>query len=157
MRARLLVLPVIAAAALTAGCSAKTEPDPAIASLESRVATVEDHLAGVEAVVGQALIAEPAQQLQNDIDQLAKDVANAQLPADVQADIDAAKQAAADAQKAADAAIAAEQAEDAATADAIAAAQKAIADARAKVDAAKQKVKDWLEAGKPVASPAASP
>lgn len=133
------------------GC-AQSDPD-AVASLESRLATVEDRLAGVEAVVGQALIAEPAAQLQAELDQLERDLASAEVPADVVADFDAAKAAVADAQAAAEAAIAAEDAEDAAVAEAVAAAQKAIADARAKLDAVKEAIGDFLATASPSARP----
>jgi len=153
MRTQGFAAAAVIGAVLLTGCSSASEPDPAIASLEARLTTVEDRLAGVEAVVGQALIAEPAAQLQAEIDALEKDVANAALPADVTADLEAAKQAVADAQKAAQDAVAAEAAEDAATAEAIAAAQKAIADARAKLDAVKEKIRDYLESASPSASP----
>lgn len=133
------------------GC-AQSDPD-AVASLESRVATVEDRLAGVEAVVGQALIAEPAAQLQAELDELERDIASAEIPADVIADFDAAKAAVADAQSAAEAAIAAEGKEDAEAAAAVAAAQKAIADARAKLDAVKEAIGDFLATASPSARP----
>jgi chromosome segregation ATPase len=159
MRARTWVVGAALGAALLAGCSSGSEPDEAIASLEARLVIVEDRLAGVEAVVGQALIAEPAAQLQAELDALEKDIANAQLPDDVTADLDAAKQAVADAQKAAQDAVAAEAAEDAATAEAIAAAQKAIADAQAKLEAVKEKIRDYLASASPTpsAAPTGSP
>ncbi len=137
------------------GC-AQSEPD-AVASLESRLVTVEDRLAGVEAVVGQALIAEPAAQLQTELDQLERDIASAEIPADVIADFDAAKAAVADAQAAAEAAIAAEDKEDAEAAAAVAAAQKAIADARAKLDAVKAAIGDFLATASPSARPTGDP
>ena len=155
MRTRLIT--VIGAALLLGltGC-AQSDPD-AVASLESRLATVEDRLAGVEAVVGQALIAEPAAQLQAELDQLERDIASAEIPADVIADFDAAEAAVADAQAAAEAAIAAEDKEDAEAAAAVAAAQKAIADARAKLDAVKEAIGDFLATASPSARPTDDP
>lgn len=143
-----VALVAVSVMALT-GCSQGQLSPDAEASLNSRVASVEDRLAGVEAVVGQALIAEPAKQVQADLDQLERDIASAEVPADVQADLDAAKKAVADAQAAAEAAIKAEEAEDAATAEAVAAAQKAIADAQAKVQAVKDALAGYLATASP--------
>ncbi|MFC6239083.1 hypothetical protein [Longivirga aurantiaca] len=156
MRTRFAGIVVAASLLALTGCSQQSEAD-AVASLDARLATVEDRLAGVEAVVGEALIAEPAKQLQAELDQLVLDVAGAEVPADVQADLDAAKDAVADAQAAAEAAIAAEEAEDAATAEAVAAAQKAIADARAKLEAVKEALAGFLATARPTPSASPSP
>lgn len=157
MRTRALVLAAVALTGVTvlSGCSSST-PDDATASLEARVVALEDRVSGVEAVVGQALIMSPAAELQAEIDQLEKDLANAEVPADVQADFEAAKAAVAAAQKAAADYVAAEEAEDAELAAAAETAKKAIADAQAKLADLRQKIEDALSSASPTAAPSPS-
>ncbi len=106
---------LLAATAL-AGCSSDSGSDASTAELDARVTALEEQVAGLEAIIGRVIIADPAaslQQLQSDVASLEKEVADAQAAAgeasdelasevtDLQESLDAAKKAVADAEAAA--------------------------------------------------------
>jgi len=142
-----------------AGCSSDSGSDASVEELNVRVTALEEQVRGLESIIGQVIIADPAasmQQLADEVAALEKEFADAQAAAGEASDEVAAEVAALQASLD-DAKEAVTSAQEAAGADRdqlIVAAEARLAELQAQVEALKEKIADAVGSAAP--SPEAS-